>query len=106
MNLFTIAEKRGNTGILPKKCVYSLLHRMFYGVNVDEDYDAIANAYTSRVSVSYDYTFTAVSQLSRTHARNTTSIKALDSLCKVTNQFTQRKRNYNFPPNFANRIQE
>lgn len=102
--MFCFVEKKGETGILPAKCVFLLLKRLFYGVSLDENNDS--NSYTSNVTVNNGLTFTSTSQTSKYHARNSASIQALGNLCAVENRFLQLKHNDQFPLNFPDDIRK
>lgn len=93
-------EKKSNAGILPLKCVYLLLQRLFYGVTCAE-----TNKDTAKVTVCCDKDFSATSQYSYIHNRNLAAIEALQDLCVVENHFVERKKSADFPPNFATEIQ-
>ncbi|XP_055314184.1 double-stranded RNA-specific editase Adar-like [Sitodiplosis mosellana] len=99
-------KKKGDHGISPVKCVFLLLKRLFYGVTLSESCDSNANSYRSNVTVNYGVTFSATSKTSLNHARDLASVRALQSLCVIENQFVQQKRNDHFPSNFANEIQK
>lgn len=89
---------------MPTKCVFLLLKRLFYGVTIKEQSDA--HFYKSNVSVSYDSFFTATSEISQINAQNLASMKALQNYCNVENKFVQRKRNDDYPQDFAAKIQK
>lgn len=102
---FFFIEKKGESGILPAKCVFLLLKRLFYGVTLSESCDSNTNTYTSNVAVNYGVTFTSTSKISPNHARDLASIRAIQNLCIIENKFVQQKRNDHFPMNFADEIQ-
>lgn len=86
------------------KCVFLLLQRLFYGVTSIETTDTDKNTCASNLTVCCDIEFSATSQLSKVYTRNLAAIKALQQLCDAENKFVERKRNDNFPSNFANEI--
>lgn len=79
---------------------------MFFGVSLDESVDEDTKTFTSNVCVSYDFKFAHTSKLSQIDAKNHASLDALQQLCGIENKFVQRKRNDNFPSNFASEIQK
>lgn len=90
----------------PRKCVYWLLHRLFYSVENTESIDDNAKKFTSEICVSYNaVTFQHTSELSKIDAKNHASLKALQQLCDVENRLVREIWNDAFPSNFAQDVQ-
>lgn len=100
------AEKSHCDNDWPAKCVFWLLHRLFYNVQNTETIDNNAKAFTSTICVSYNTTSQHTSKLSKIDAKNQASIKALQQLCDVENKLVREIWNDTFPANFAEDVQK
>lgn len=99
------SEKNEADITCPKKCIFLLLNRIFFGVSKKNSIDAPTKTFTSDVCVSFDFHFSYTSKVSETDALNYASLNALQCLCDIENGFIQRKRNSIYPTNFAHDIQ-
>lgn len=104
---FYFSEKCHSDSDWPTKCVYWLLHRLFYSVENTESIDENAKTFTSKISVSYNaVTFQQTSDLSKIDAKNHASLKALQQLCDVENKLVREIWNDTFPSTFAQDVQK
>lgn len=99
-------EKNHYDNDWPVKCVYWLLHRLFYSVEIAESIDEDAKSFTSKICVSYNaVAFEHTSKLSKIDAKNHASLKALQQLCDIENKLVREIWSDRFPLDFAQEVQ-
>lgn len=102
--VFCFIEGDHEIGIIPVKCVFLLLQRLFYGVSNSETNDK--TTFSSKIIVNHKYEFSVKTLLSQIEAKNAASRKAVNQLCEVENKYNQHKQIDIFPDGFASSIQK